>query len=84
MICSENTYHTVRTRHVQSLIANALLIAKAVDGELATVRLSGDDVGNTHESVCIPDALEKAVTDLRHAAAELEAERLSCFGWGQV
>jgi hypothetical protein len=42
--------------------------------------------GRPHEhSRCLPEeALEKAIADLRHAADELDAERLSCLGWRQV
>lgn len=92
--------HTITTRHIQSLIKNALLLAEAVDGEKATgvYDLGGpfpmerpiSEVGivvpkDVHAAgVVLPEwALCKAISDLRHAADELDAERLSCYGWEQ-
>lgn len=39
---------------------------------------------NVRTRVLPEHVLCKAISDLRHAAAELDAERLSCFGWAQV
>lgn len=78
--------HTVSTVHISQLIKNGLRIAQACDGHTAgnTVPL-----GPPARSVEVPDApvdhaLAKAAADLRHAAEELEAERLSCLEWPQV
>lgn len=80
--------YTIRTNHIQKLIANAQHLAKAVHLELAgtTIALppevyaSSDVVGRAH----VEHILCKAISDLRHAADELDSERLSCFGWRQV
>lgn len=77
--------HTVSTRHIQRLIGNAADLARRVDGKPA-----GTVIGvREHQRPGGPDAnveyaLCKAIADLRHAAEELDAERLSCFGWAQV
>ena len=79
--------HIVRTTHIQHLIENGLRIAKAVDGAEQRVRL-GKTPGHwsdlSQEDVHTIDALEKAAADLRHAAEELTAERLSLLGWPQT
>jgi hypothetical protein len=67
--------HVVRTTHIQHLIENGLRLAKDVNGAPA---------GSLTEGGTIEDALEKAAADLRHAAEELTAERLSCKGWEQA
>ena len=71
----------VRTSHIQTLIASAARIAEAVD------HLSIDALVLVPEHpngpVAVVDALEKAASNLRHAAEELTAERLGCFGWTQ-
>jgi hypothetical protein len=78
--------HTVRTPHIQRLIDNGLSLAIAVDGAAGThvkVPASAMQPDLTCE-VYVIDVLEKAAADLRHAAEELEAERLSCLGWRQA
>lgn len=69
--------YTVRTTHIQHLIENGLRLARVADGQQATVEVDGADWFTT-------DVLEKAAADLRHAAEELTAERLSLLGWRQV
>lgn len=76
--------HNVRTTHIQGLIHNSLGLAKAVDGQADDALLAGVDVGCDREIVTVPEAIEVAVADLRHAADELDRERLSCYGWPQV
>lgn len=79
--------HQVRTSHIQHLIRNGMILATAVDGAWqgeqvhvgASHRADGWDAELPPEHV-----LGKAAADLRHAAEELEAERLSCLGWEQV
>lgn len=76
--------HTVRTTHIQHLIKNALSLAERVDGVQAGALVPLEDhqrPGNPEAKV--DHALCKAISDLRHAADELDAERLSCFGWAQ-
>lgn len=67
----------VVTTHIQMMIRNALEIAQNCNGAGQYVRV-GD------KSVPTIDALEKASADLRHAAEELTAERLSLLGWPQT
>lgn len=78
--------HVVTTAHIQRLIANALTIAEECDNVPAGVLLSFDPPVRrvTAPTAPVDHALAKAVADLRHAADELEAERLSCLGWPQV
>lgn len=74
--------HVVSTKHIQKLIHNALSITTTVDGarEDMTVTLGASHRdGQAH----VTHALCKAISDLRHAADELDAERLSCHGWAQ-
>jgi hypothetical protein len=89
----EKKMHTVQTTHIQRLIKNALEIAEKVDGHEAAELVR--DIGpaqyradqNPESELLVPRveyALCKAVSDLRHAADELDAERLSCYGWQQV
>ena len=69
--------HIVATRHIQRLIRNGLALAQVADG-------SGQMVLDDGVARCTIDVLEKAAADLRHAAEELTAERLSLLGWPQV
>lgn len=76
--------HTVQTTHIQRLIGNAMDLARRVDGKEAGTMIGLQD----HQRPGSPEALVehavcKAISDLRHAADELDAERLSCFGWAQ-
>lgn len=77
--------HTVRTTHIQRLIANGARLAQLCDGSSGTVAAedSHQDPGKPG-GVPVEHVLQKAAADLRHAAEELEAERLSCLGWPQV
>jgi hypothetical protein len=64
------------------MIRNALFLAEQVDGlECST---SIPTKAHIRETASVGSALEKAISDLRHAADELDAERLSCHGWKQV
>lgn len=77
--------HVVRTNHIQELIANGMKLARRVNGEQAGTMVSLEDrqrPGNPE--ALVEHALCKAISDLRHAADELDAERLSCHGWAQV
>lgn len=74
--------HIVRTSHIQGLINNALSLAEKVDGQRPSQVIKTD--ANVMGEGTTVELLEKAVADLRHAAAELEAERLNCYGWRQV
>lgn len=76
--------HIVRTTHIQQMLRNALALAERVDGVEAGAMVPLEDrqrPGNPEARV--EHALCKAISDARHAAAELDAERLSCFGWAQ-
>lgn len=77
--------HQVRTTHIQSLIEGSLALAQAVDGRQAgsVIATLSPDVYDGDEPPRVEHALCKAVSDLRHAADELDAERLSCYGWRQ-
>jgi hypothetical protein len=76
--------HTVQTTHIQRLIENGLTLAKQCDGVEAGQQ-ARIPINSWNWGVSKPEhALEKAAADLRHAAEELEAERLSCLGWEQV
>lgn len=79
--------HTVRTTHIQRLIENGLRLARLANGQTETI-VTGDiaDLITDPKGLSIPvdHALAKAAADLRHAAEELEAERLSVLGWRQV
>lgn len=77
--------HTVRTIHIQTLITEALHKTQQVNGRVSSDILYAKDVGNAHEGhVRVPEVLRVAAAELRHAAAELEAEMNSCLGWEQV
>ena len=77
--------HTVRTTHIQRLIENGLALAKAVDGKNPHQHLDvGEHRMGPHPRRYPWGVLEKAAADLRHAAEELDAERLSCDDWKQV
>lgn len=79
--------HQVRTTHIQHLIENGLRHARVVNGKAAGehVVLVGNTNGSVPEQVItVEGALEKAAADLRHAAEELTAERLSLLGYPQV
>lgn len=91
--------HTIRTAHIQRLIANAAKLAEAVNGEQASYDVDPQGITEVPHSVAripLPEDVQarghalpehmlcKAISDLRHAADELDAERLSCFGWRQV
>lgn len=77
--------HVVRTTHVQRLVDNAADLARRVDGMHGTEVVALQDhqrPGNPEARV--QDVLTKAITDLRHAADELEEEWHSTVGWAQV
>lgn len=80
--------HPVRTKHIQSLVSNALYLAQQADGQRGSdgpIRVDGSRrILGTSVEVPLDRVLEKAAADLRHAAEELEAERLSVLGWAQV
>ena len=80
--------HTVRTTHIQRLIENGLYLAQRCDnvsGLIAfNVPVPGNPSAQFARNAPVEHALQKAAADLRHAAEELEAERLSCLGWAQV
>lgn len=92
--------HVIRTTHIQRLIKNALALAELVDGKTATQTYTAQGgyfeapravvaielpEGVRAEPTALPEhVLCKAISDLRHAADELDAERLSCYGWAQV
>lgn len=77
--------HVVSTRHIQRLIGNAMDLARRVDGkESGTVIGLLDEQRPGNPEANVEHALCKAISDLRHAADELDAERLSCYGWRQV
>lgn len=82
----EDRQHVISTVHVGLLVRNAQRIVTACDGAgagtITTVLAPARRVGD--EDVAVEDALAKAAADLRRAADELEAERLSCLGWPQV
>lgn len=77
--------HTIRTSHIRQLLEQAHDIAEAVDGSF------GDTLVDLPSTVSFPagdprrcdHALAKAAQAARHAAEELEAERLECYGWRQ-
>lgn len=77
--------HVIRTQHIQKLIGNAADLARRVDGKQAGTVIGVEDWQRPGNPEAVVDhALCKAISDLRHAADELDAERLSCFGWAQV
>lgn len=76
--------HTVSTTRAQDFIKSGYRLAQVCDGAghvvpFADVHPEYPAEGNSFTI----DALEKAVADLRHAAEELDAERLSLKGWPQ-
>ncbi len=76
--------HVVRTTHVQRLIRNGLALAEQVNGQPAGATLVPPLTAySADRPPSVDQALGKAAADLRHAAEELEAERLSCYGWAQ-
>lgn len=81
---TESEHYVVRTTHIQALIRNALVLAEAANGATASYMVEvpegtrSSPYAEPHHLLC------KAISDLRHAADELDAERLSCFGWRQV
>lgn len=97
---AEPITHTIQTTHIQRLIKNALLLAEMVHGQPASYGQfpEGGSYEHPRDEVVIAVPLSvriggearpehmlcKAISDLRHAADELDAERLSCFGWRQV
>lgn len=76
--------YVVQTTHIQHLIENAAQLAARVHGEIGGTMISLEDGQREHPEALVEHALCKAISDLRHAADELDAERLSCFGWRQV
>lgn len=77
--------HVVRTTHIQFLIRNGLSLAERVDGVTPGTMVPLEDRQRPGRPEALVDhALCKAISDLRHAADELDAERLSCFGWAQA
>lgn len=76
--------HVVRTTHIQAMLRNALSLAERVDGYRAGSVVPLEDAQRPgRPEANVEHALCKAIADARHAAAELDAERLSCFGWAQ-
>lgn len=83
--------HIVRTEHIQRLIRNGLELSERAHN---VNTIDGTDVNlgnpNPHRNlgskvtVPVDHVLAKAAADLRHAAEELEAERLSVLGWKQA
>jgi hypothetical protein len=74
----------IRTSHIQRLNRHALDLAQRVDGKSSSQSLEVQE-GQRHVPVALPqEMLRKAITDLRHAACELEAEAEACNGWAQV
>ena len=92
--------YTVRTDHILLLLANAKALIESVNGEQGsaiTGQPEGNIEAPLHDSAitlpvhihgngfALPEhILCKPISDLRHAADELDAERLSCYGWRQV
>lgn len=79
--------HIVSTAHIRKLINNGLSLAAVAHGHTAGSRV--ETIPEIFESPggetdpLVDQVLGKAAADLRHAAEELEAERLSCYGWKQ-
>jgi hypothetical protein len=71
--------HVVRTSHIQRLIREALALSEEVD-----MREGFDAVDFTDHTFTGDQVLARASNLLRHAAEELEDERMACFGWDQV
>lgn len=78
--------HVVVTDHVQRLLANALDLAKRVDGktEYDAVGLQPHQLAHPGAQPHLLYVMTKAVADARHAADELEAEVHSILGLAQV
>lgn len=76
--------HTISTRHIQRLITNALDLSRRVDGKEAGSTIGLLPEQRDEPNAQVEQALCKAIADLRHAADELDAERLNCYGWKQV
>lgn len=81
----EKPVHMVATSHIQDLINNGALLARAAHGKRSDT-FWGAPAGTTlaPAQVNASAALDKAAHDLRHAADELQAEADSCRGWRQV
>lgn len=79
--------HVVQTRHIQRLIENGLSLAIQVNNRDAGSHIGLSQLHHRGDpgalGPSVDQVLGKAAADLRHAAEELEAERLSCFGWVQ-
>lgn len=76
--------YVVRTNHIQELIANAQILARKVNRVEAGTMISLEENQRPGSpEALVEHALCKAISDLRHAAAELDAERLNCYGWAQ-
>lgn len=76
--------HVVLTAHIQRLIENAGKLAERAHGVAAGTMIPLEDGQRDQPEALVEHALCKAISDLRHAADELDAERLSCYGWRQV
>jgi hypothetical protein len=84
---SDPEKHVVMTHHIQRLIRNGLELAELVDRHESrrtiVIPLHYRMRGHLEGPVSVTYVLEKAAADLRHAAAELDAERLNVLGWVQ-
>lgn len=78
--------HKVRTTHIQRLIDNARTLAALCHGSSGNSRVGLPEhaVEDGLVSQTVEWTLEKAIADLRHAADELDAERMACRGFRQV
>lgn len=79
-----STEHKVVTTHIQHLIRNGLTHAMAANHQGEVIDLSPTHSLVDFHGLRTVDVLEKASADLRHAAEELAAERLSLLGFPQV
>lgn len=75
--------HRVETRHIRRLVNQAATLAVVVDGLPAGELVQAPDATRLHGDGRVPidHALARAANLLRHAAEELEDERMACLGW---
>lgn len=73
----------IRTNHIQSLISEGLALAELVDGNEYPNR-PVVDMADGRREVPPDHVLSRAANLLRHAAEELEDERMRVLGWPQI
>lgn len=71
--------HTVRTTHIQEMLQEALELSKQVDNVFNAETITTDRYQTGEAEV--EHTLCRIQNLCEHAAAEINDERLRCFGW---